>query len=125
MSEATDTFWAKKKERQTLSGQIDAQVNAMLNIAHQFSDYRARNASGEPWQWIRINGGGNIPSHVMASPLEFSVKDWPDIRNLAKMISEWHSLDWDYRQAWVRMTDQEKEQLAAHKPESHIGPTGY
>jgi hypothetical protein len=100
-------------------------VNAALNITHQFGDYRARSASGEAWQWVRITGGGNIPSHLMASPLEFNVKDWPDIHNLAKMISEWHSLDWDYRQAWVRLTDQEKEQLAAHKPAKHTTPTGH
>jgi hypothetical protein len=121
MSEATDAFWAKKKEREELGVKINTQVDALREIVDQLSGARMR-YSGKPWQWVQIINGGNIPSHISDSPLQIDLKKWPDARELTNLVSQWHTLDWDYRQAWVRLTQQEKEQLAAHEPESHLSP---
>jgi hypothetical protein len=125
MSAATEEFWAKRKARDELGAQIEKQIEAVQWISDVLSGSGTRYYSGRAWQWVQIISGGNIPSHLAESPLEFNLKDWPDIRNLSNLISQWHALDWEYRQAWVRMSTEEKEQFAAHAPEEHRPPNRY
>ncbi len=127
MSEATDTFWAKKAERETLGAKIDAQVKAAANIVYQLSGSGMRQHSGKAWQWVKITsgGGGAFPSHIAMSPLGFDLDDWPDIQGLTVLISQWHSLDAEYRQAWMQMSPLERTQFAAHEPEKHQAPNRY
>lgn len=122
MSNATDEFWAHRKARAELEEQITKQVTAAQIIVGTLNGYGARDYSGASWQWVQMIGGGNIPQHIMDSPLELNVNAWPDIRKLSDLISQWHALDWDYRQAWVRMSGEEKDQMRAHEPEEHQAP---
>lgn len=130
MSERIDLFWAKRKARQDLETKIERQLS-IIDYVHQTfrnSPFRLSPSefSGKVWQWVTVKNNLDVlqgfPAQGVNARITVDAASWPRLEDIAALLAEWHHLDAEYRDAWEKLTGDEKEQLESHAPERRKPP---
>ncbi len=126
MSQAFDKLLAAKKALDECVKTVEDGL-APLHRASQYLSGKhdgVSPGSGKSWQWVVITDGPPFPDHIKDSPLTISAQSLPTGQQIAELLSRWHALDQDYRQAWDALAQDEQTALSSLKPELRQSPKG-
>jgi hypothetical protein len=86
-------YQAKRRELQALTAAVEKTVRTVAAGAVDLRD----------WRSVMVTGSDRFPSHLSASSRTIDAATWPTGQEIGQLLSKWHSLQFDTRQAYERI----------------------
>ena len=91
-------YQTKRRELQALTAMVEKTVRIVAAAAVDLRD----------WRSVMVTGIDRFPSHLSASSRSIDAATWPTGQEIGQLLSKWHSLQLDTRQAYERIAPEQR-----------------